>query len=63
MASDAVMLVMPADHVIEDRVAFVEAVRDAANLARSGRLVTFGIRPIRPGDRVRLHRNRRRARS
>jgi mannose-1-phosphate guanylyltransferase len=45
---EAVMLVMPADHVIEDRPAFAEAVEHAAALARGGRLVTFGIRPTRP---------------
>lgn len=45
---DAVMLVMPADHVIEDVDAFNDAVAQAATLARGGRLVTFGIRPTRP---------------
>jgi mannose-1-phosphate guanylyltransferase len=45
---DTVMLVMPADHVIEDRPGFAEAVARAETLARSGRLVTFGIRPTRP---------------
>jgi mannose-1-phosphate guanylyltransferase len=45
---DAVMLVMPADHVIEDGAAFNSAVAQAAALARGGRLVTFGIRPTRP---------------
>jgi mannose-1-phosphate guanylyltransferase/mannose-6-phosphate isomerase len=45
---DAVMLAMPADHVIEDSAAFGAAVAQAANLARAGRLVTFGIRPTRP---------------
>ncbi|MDH5247297.1 MAG: mannose-1-phosphate guanylyltransferase/mannose-6-phosphate isomerase, partial [Betaproteobacteria bacterium] len=45
---DAVMLAMPADHVIEDRAAFNEAVTHAAALARGGCLVTFGIRPTRP---------------
>ena len=45
---DTVMLVMPADHVIEDRAGFAEAVARAESLARSGRLVTFGIRPTRP---------------
>ncbi len=45
---DAVILAMPADHVIEDRPAFEEAVEHAKALACSGRLVTFGIRPTRP---------------
>ena len=45
---DAVMLLMPADHVIEDRAAFADAVARAEALTRGGRLVTFGIRPTRP---------------
>jgi len=45
---DATMLVLPADHLIEDRRAFLEAVRMGARLAQDGLLVTFGIRPERP---------------
>jgi mannose-1-phosphate guanylyltransferase / mannose-6-phosphate isomerase len=45
---DTVLLVMPADHVIENAAAFATAVAHAAALARGGRLVTFGIRPTRP---------------
>ena len=45
---DATMLVLPADHLIEDRVAFLKAVRLGARLAQDGLLVTFGIRPERP---------------
>ena len=45
---DALMLLMPSDHVIEDRAAFLAAVERAAKAARSGRLVTFGIHPERP---------------
>ena len=41
------MLVMPADHVIRDVTAFAAAVREGAELARAGRLVTFGIVPTR----------------
>ena len=41
----AVMLVLPADHLIVDQRAFGEAVARAAALAAEGRLVTFGIRP------------------
>jgi mannose-1-phosphate guanylyltransferase / mannose-6-phosphate isomerase len=47
-ASDALMLVMPSDHVIEDRAAFLTAVECAATAARAGHLVTFGIHPERP---------------
>jgi mannose-1-phosphate guanylyltransferase len=45
---DAAMLVLPADHLIEDRSAFLTAVRIGAELAEKGSLVTFGIRPERP---------------
>lgn len=45
---DAVMLVLPADHLIADQSAFGEAVQRATALARNGRLVTFGIRPEGP---------------
>ena len=45
---EAVMLVLPADHLISDEKAFAAAVSRAASLALSGRLVTFGIRPDRP---------------
>ncbi len=42
---EALMLVMPADHVITDREAFHQAVRQGARLASQNRLVTFGIKP------------------
>jgi mannose-1-phosphate guanylyltransferase/mannose-6-phosphate isomerase len=45
---DALMLLMPSDHVIEDRAAFLTAVERAATAARIGRLATFGIQPERP---------------
>jgi mannose-1-phosphate guanylyltransferase/mannose-6-phosphate isomerase len=45
---DAVMLVMPADQLIEDQVAFRAAVESAAKAAQEGRIVTFGIRPTAP---------------
>jgi mannose-1-phosphate guanylyltransferase/mannose-6-phosphate isomerase len=40
-----VLLVLPADHLIRDVGAFHGAIAEAARLARSGTLVTFGIRP------------------
>jgi len=43
--ADATVLVMPADHLIEDEAAFREAVTTALDLADEGRLVAFGIRP------------------
>ena len=45
---DAVMLVMPADHLIPDHAAFREAIAVAADAARGGHLVTLGIQPTRP---------------
>lgn len=43
--ADAVLLVMPADHLIEDEAAFRDAVLRAAELAGDGWLVAFGITP------------------
>ena len=45
-APDAVLLVLPADHLIRDLPAFAAAVGVAARAAEAGRLVTFGIRPL-----------------
>src|SRR5512147_196490 len=45
---DAVMLVVPADHIVKGQRAFDAAVALAAGLATRGLLVTFGIKPIRP---------------
>jgi mannose-1-phosphate guanylyltransferase len=42
------MVVLPADHLVEDGRGFLAAVRLAAVLARKGFLVTFGIPPTRP---------------
>ena len=42
---DGIMVVMPSDHVIKDDSQFVEAVRRAAAVAATGRLVLFGIKP------------------
>lgn len=45
---EAMLLALPSDHHIGDCKALGEAVSKAAILARSGKLVTFGIRPARP---------------
>lgn len=45
---DALMLVLPADHVVGDPVAFLDAVDVAVPAAASGHLVTFGIAPMAP---------------
>ncbi len=42
------LLVLPADHVIEDVTAFRRAVETAVPAARGGRMVTFGIVPTHP---------------
>ncbi len=47
-AADALLLVLPADHVIRNVAAFHSAVQVAAQTARSGRLVTFGVVPQAP---------------
>jgi mannose-1-phosphate guanylyltransferase/mannose-6-phosphate isomerase len=45
---EAVMLVLPADHVIENTEAFKDAVARAAALVKEGGLATFGIVPQSP---------------
>jgi len=45
---DTLMLVLAADHLVSDPLAFNAAVADAAALARENRLVTFGIVPTAP---------------
>jgi mannose-1-phosphate guanylyltransferase/mannose-6-phosphate isomerase len=44
----AVMLVLPADHVIENKQAFHAAIQRASQLAGDGALATFGIVPTTP---------------
>ncbi|MFP5305111.1 MAG: mannose-1-phosphate guanylyltransferase/mannose-6-phosphate isomerase, partial [Gammaproteobacteria bacterium] len=44
----AVVLLMAADHVIDDLDGFVATVRSALPLAQAGRIVTFGIQPTSP---------------
>ena len=45
---DAVMLVLPADHLIPDTEAFVVCALEAAHQAQQGQLVVFGISPTAP---------------
>lgn len=42
------LLIMPADHVIEDGQAFLEAVKAGEVAAEEGKLVTFGVVPTYP---------------
>lgn len=48
LPEDAVMLVCPSDHFIDDRAAFIQAVSAASSLAQDDWLVTFGITAVRP---------------
>ncbi|WP_410199176.1 mannose-1-phosphate guanylyltransferase/mannose-6-phosphate isomerase [Burkholderia cenocepacia] len=46
--ADALLLVLPSDHVISNDSAFVAAAKEAASIASDGHLVTFGITPTEP---------------
>ena len=46
--AEAVLLVLPADHLIGDTHSFTSAVQQALPAAQQGWLVTFGIQPERP---------------
>jgi mannose-1-phosphate guanylyltransferase/mannose-6-phosphate isomerase len=48
VSPDAIMLVLPADHLIEPIDDFLAEAQQAAALAAAGRLVTFGIKPTSP---------------
>jgi mannose-1-phosphate guanylyltransferase/mannose-6-phosphate isomerase len=48
LSSDAVMVVMPSDHIIRDTKQFQDKLRSAVEAAQEGYLVTFGIVPTRP---------------
>lgn len=67
VGAGAVLLVLPADHLIRDLDAFAADAQRAAALANDGWLVTFGIRPthpetgfgyIRMGDSIAGHEGR-----
>lgn len=45
---DALMLVMPSDHLVRNAEAFRDAVAKAVPVAAAGHLVTFGIHPTAP---------------
>lgn len=45
---NALMLILPSDHIIKDDKKFAEAVNTAAEVAEEGFLVTFGISPEYP---------------
>lgn len=45
---DALMLVLPSDHVILNQASFIKSVATAKNAAKNGCLVTFGVSPDKP---------------
>jgi mannose-1-phosphate guanylyltransferase/mannose-6-phosphate isomerase len=45
---NAILVVMPSDHAVKNEAGFVEAVRKAAEVAATGKLVLFGITPDSP---------------
>lgn len=45
---DTILLILPADHLINDQSSFAQAVGAATLLAQQGWLVTFGIQPTAP---------------
>lgn len=45
---DPILLVLAADHLIQDNIAFHHAIEKAEKLAEEGKLVTFGIVPDQP---------------
>lgn len=46
--NDPLLLVLAADHVIQNQTAFIRAVEQATSSAEQGKLVTFGIVPTAP---------------
>jgi mannose-1-phosphate guanylyltransferase/mannose-6-phosphate isomerase len=47
-ASEAIVLALAADHVVQDNAAFVAACREGLAAASTGHIVTFGVKPERP---------------
>jgi len=45
---ESIMIVMGADHLIEDTSAFLKSTQQAISLAHQGHMVTYGIRPTDP---------------
>jgi mannose-1-phosphate guanylyltransferase len=45
---DAVLHIMPADHIISPKAEFIEALRTGYDLSKQGYLVTYGVPPTRP---------------
>lgn len=45
---DAILIVLPSDHIVNDINKFQEAVKNACSEARNNTLLTFGIKPTHP---------------
>ena len=45
---NTILIVLAADHILEDLEAFTQAVTKAVSLAEKGKLVTFGVEPSEP---------------
>lgn len=45
---DSILIVTPADHIIEGEVQYASAVNQALNIAQQNYLVTFGVKPSKP---------------
>ncbi len=48
LSEDELVLVTPADHLIQDSIAYEAAMSNGLHLAQDGGIVTFGIRPMWP---------------
>jgi len=46
--ADSVMGILPADHVVKNKEAFLDTMKCAFTAAREGYLITIGIKPVRP---------------
>lgn len=48
LEQDPLLLILPADHVIQNNEIFIQKINDAVQLAKENKLVTFGITPNYP---------------
>ena len=46
--NDPILLILPSDHLIDNKSAFLSAVEKAKKYAQAGKLITFGIVPHKP---------------
>ncbi len=48
LADDPIILVFPADHLIEDEASFLKSLKIAIEISLKGKIVTFGVLPTSP---------------